>query len=247
MSISSVGLTQTQPKWPSFQTTDTNGDDSISLQEFTAAGQNMPGGIGGLDSSSLQSLFSAIDTDGSGGISTTEAKTAVSKLSNALQSMLLGTQEQSSQPSPSQMFAAADTDGSGGLSFDEFKADVTSHLPNGATAPTDDQLQAMFNKIDTDGDGQISQSEMKAAHHGHHHHGPPPDQTADTSNSDAIFGPNPFSTTPAASDSSGSTGTQLPTDMNSLLLQAMSAYNANPGQTTSDALVSQLADLLKAV
>jgi hypothetical protein len=89
---------------------------------------------------------------------------------------------------------------------------------------------------------------MKAAHHGHHHHAPLPQ---DASNTDNIFGPDPLSTTASSADSSatgsGTDSTSLPTDLNSLLLQAMSAYNNNPSQSTSNDLVSQLVDVLKAV
>jgi Ca2+-binding EF-hand superfamily protein len=244
-----VGSLQSQQQWLTFQSADTDNDDALSLQEFSAAGQNMPGGIGSLDSSSVQSLFSAIDGNGDGSISRSEATSAFQKLSSALQGTLLGTQEQTGSPSPSGMFASADTDGSGGLSFDEFKADVTKHLPAGATAPTDDQLQTIFGKLDNDGDGQISQSEIKAVHHGHHHHAPPPPQ--DASNTDSIFGPDPLSTAASNADSSatgsGTDSMSLPTDLNSLLLQAMSAYNSNPSQSTSNDLVSQLVDVLKAV
>lgn len=249
MSISSVSSLQSQQQWLTFQQADTDNDDALSLQEFSADGQNVPGGISSLDSSSVQSLFSAIDSDGNGEISRSEATSAFQKLSSALQGTLLGTQEQMGSPTTSSMFASADTDGSGGLSFDEFKADVTKHLPAGATAPTDDQLQTIFGKLDKDGDGQISQSEMKAAHHGHHHHAPPPSD--DASNTDSIFGPDPFSTTTSSTDptstGSGTDGTSLPTDLNSLLMQAMSAYNGNPSQSTSSDLVNQLLNVFQAV
>ena len=59
MSVSSVGSLQSQQQWLTFQSVDSDNDDALSLQEFSAAGQNMPGGIGSLDSSSVQSLFSA--------------------------------------------------------------------------------------------------------------------------------------------------------------------------------------------
>lgn len=253
MSISGVGGAYNPLQWPSFSSTDTDGDDELSLQEITAAGQNLPsGGINGLSSDGLQQLFSAIDGDGDGKISRTEAKSAFDKLTNALQSTLLGAQEQSSggPPSLSDMFAKADTDGSGGLSFDEFKAAAPPGL-SGGSAASDDKLKALFSSLDTDGDGTISQDEMKAAHAHHHHHAHAPSSSDQTPNTDAIFGPDLFSTdpnAPGASDGSGtgSTSTSLPGDLNSLLLQAMDAYNVNPGQATSSDLVSQLVDVLKA-
>lgn len=103
MSISSVGSGSTNPyQRPTFDTTDTNGDGALSLDEFSAIGQNVPGGNNGLSSQDVQSLFSAIDTNNDGSISKTEAKTAFDKLSSAVQGQLLNVQEQSgNQASPS--------------------------------------------------------------------------------------------------------------------------------------------------
>jgi Ca2+-binding EF-hand superfamily protein len=231
MSISALGSAASSLQWPSFQTTDTDNDDALSLQEITAAGQNLPpGGINGLDSDSLQTLFSAIDTDGDGKISKTEAKTASDKLSTAMQGALLGAQEHAGQPpSPSEMFAKADVDGSGGLSFDEFKAAA----PNAANAG-DDKLKALFGSLDKNSDGTISQDEMKAARpHGHHRHPPPPEstQSADSTNLTA--------------DGETSVLTQAANGAGSLLLQAADAYGSAAGFSAAD-LVNELAGILKA-
>lgn len=235
MSINGVASGQNPYRWPSFQSADTDGDNSLSLAEFGAAGQNVPGGLSSLDNSSLQNLFSAIDADGDGKISRTEATTAFDKLSNAMQSQLLGVQEQSGASSPGQMFASADTDGSGGLSFDEFKASFDSNLPSGATAPSDDQLKTMFDKLDANGDGSVSQSEMKAARHHHRGHMPPPDAASSTAASDTSTSTSPDST--------------LQNVVSGLLQQAMSAYglgqSASP-QTNPGDLVNQIIDVLKA-
>lgn len=232
MSISSVASGSNPYHWPSFKSADTDGDDSLSLAEFGAAGQNMPGGLSSLDNSAVQNLFSAIDADGDGKISRSEAKSAFDKLSNAVQSQLLGVQEQSGPPAPGQMFASADTDGSGGLSFDEFKTAFDKNLPSGATAPSDDQLKAMFDKLDANGDGSVSQGEMKAAHHHHHGHRPPP--PSDDANG-------------ASSDPSSGSASQ--NAISDLLQQAMSAYGlgqSTTGQANPGDLVNQIIDVLKA-
>jgi Ca2+-binding EF-hand superfamily protein len=226
MSISSVGLAQTQHKWRTFDSTDTNGDGALSLDEFSAIGQNVQGGSNGLGSDNIQSLFSAIDTDSDGKISKTEAKTAFDKLSTAMQSQLLQIQEQSGGgQSPKDVFASADTDGSGGLSLDEFKAAAAAHVPPGAQAPDDDTLTARFKAMDKDGDGTLSQDEMKAAHRHHHAHAvPPPDQTDGSS-----------------ADSSGTASSSL----DALFLQAVSAYS-NTSQSAGSDTTQQLLDILNA-
>jgi Ca2+-binding EF-hand superfamily protein len=241
MSISSIGLAQSQHKWPSFQSTDTDGDGSLSLSEFSAIGQNVQGagqgagqvGNNGLDDNSIQQIFSAIDTDSDGKISRSEATTAFNKLSSAMQSGLLGAQEQfGAPPSPGELFASADSDGSGGLSFDEFKTAAAGDAPPGVSVPGDDQLKALFDKLDTNGDGTVSADEMKAAHKGHHRHHAQdvtPDQgTATTTSADP---------TAASNDALTSTASDA-------FMQATAAYN-NLNQTLTTA-VNQILDALKA-
>ena len=151
MSIGSVGSSCCSPyQRPTFDSTDKNGDGALSLDEFSAIGKNVPGGKNGLTGNDIQSLFSAIDADGDGSITKTEAKSAYDKLSSAVQGQLLGVQEQSGQPSG------------------------------------DNSLKAIFDSIDSNKDGSISQDELKASGHHHHHHGgaPPLEATTDSSSTD---------------------------------------------------------------
>ena len=232
MSISSVGSSSSQQYQPlSFNTADTDQDGSLSLDEFSAIGQNVPGGNNGLDSSGIQKLFSAIDADGDGKISPTEAKTAFDKLSSAVQSQLLGVQEQSgggAPPSPANAFAAADTDKSGGLSLDEFKAAASKHGghghhahavsksddPSSTQSADSDPLQALFNQIDTNGDGTVSQDELTSA-----------------------FQSGPNATQDTASSASSTSSTSGGTDINSLFTQAINAYT---NQSSPSDIVNQL-------
>jgi Ca2+-binding EF-hand superfamily protein len=153
----------------SFDSADTDQNGSLSLDEFSAIGKNVPRGKNGLGDNDIQSLFSAIDTDGDGQISKTEAKTAFDKLSQALQSQLLNVQEQlgSGPPSPptaGDIFTQADTDGNGSLSLDEFKAAAASHHRHHHAAGSDDsKIEARFNALDSNGDGTVSQSELESA------------------------------------------------------------------------------------
>jgi Ca2+-binding EF-hand superfamily protein len=268
MSISSLGLTTNQLQWPTFASSDTNGDGSISLQEFTAAGQNLPGSINSLGNDAVQNLFSAIDADGDGQISRSEATSAFDKLSSAIQNQLLQVQEQGqSAAQPGGFFASADTDNSGGLSFDEFSAAVTQNLPAGASAPTTDQLQNRFNALDTNGDGQLSQSELKAGHgHHHHHHAAASNEATPPADSGGIFtatttdsGTGTATTTDTgiitATTTDSGTGTDTSTggstqqqagDLSASLLQALSAYTSPIDQNVAGNLVNQIVDALKA-
>src|SRR3954468_9295299 len=88
------GAYPAQSRRLSFDKTDSDQSGDISLDEFSALGQKVPGGKRDLDQDALKSLFSAIDSDGNGAISRTEAKTAYDKLSQAMQSQLLTAQEQ---------------------------------------------------------------------------------------------------------------------------------------------------------
>jgi len=77
-----------------------------------------------------------------------------------------------------QKMKAADTDGTKGLS----KAELSSIDTSGNTVGADfiNALQQNFDKLDTNGDGQLSSADasnaVKSAHHGGRHHqmGPPP-------------------------------------------------------------------------
>jgi hypothetical protein len=101
MSISSVGPGSSQQYQSlTFASADTDQSDSLSLDEFSAIGQNLPAGNGGPDSAGIQKLFSAIDTDGDGQISKAEGKTAFDKLSTAMQGRLLDAQEKSGASAP---------------------------------------------------------------------------------------------------------------------------------------------------
>lgn len=243
MSISSVGTGSYSPyQRPTFDSSDTNDDGALSLDEFGAIGKNVPGGKNGLGSNDIQNLFSAIDSDGDGSITKTEAKSAYDKLSSAVQSQLLGVQEQSGQQSfLGGIFADADTDSSGALSLDEFKAAAQGGGQD-AQAPTDSDLKNIFNSIDANKDGSISPGELKAAaKHGHHHHGPPPatastdSQTPDQAATDPLLA--------ALSSSDPSSAQQGADKVNGLFLQAVSAYTDPVGSASN--VVGRLLDALK--
>lgn len=117
------------------------------------------GGQGG-DRPSPEAIFQKIDADGSGGISQEEAKGPLGK-----------------------NFETADTDSSGEISLDEFKAAAKQARKKGKKGRGGDRFAEMdadqsggiskeeagerllehFDDIDTDGDGELTKEELKAA------------------------------------------------------------------------------------
>ena len=174
----------------SFDRVDTNGDGSISLDEFTAAMTKLPStadnSANSAGSTTAGDLFNQIDTDGDGAISKDEASAFRSKISAEIQAMLLLSQAQNgtgaattvnagvSGPTADSIFAKLDTDGNGSISKDEFTAAFNNrNQANGTGAG--DRVAKLFDKIDTNGDGSISPDENQAflekmQAHGHHHH-----------------------------------------------------------------------------
>lgn len=61
----------------------------------------------------------------------------------------------------SKMFSKSDADGSGGISLDEMKS-AQQNMPMGKSGVSDADMEAKFNEIDTDGDGQVNETEHKA-------------------------------------------------------------------------------------
>lgn len=158
MSIGAVGgssqmLRSFQP--PSFSSLDGNGNGGISLDELTSAG---PGKAGGAKSDErVQKLFEAMDTDGSGEVSSTEKDAFDSKMAEARQSMQFMAQQLASKPpSNDDIFAATDTDSSGDISIEEFSSS------DAAGDISTENLQKLFSAIDGDGNGSISKDESSA-------------------------------------------------------------------------------------
>jgi Ca2+-binding EF-hand superfamily protein len=184
MQVSSFGAASNmqafqQARGQLFSKADSDGSGALSLDEFSAIGQNLPGGKN--DSSKIQSMFSKLDTDGSGDLSQAEMEAGKPPMPPDMVQSLLSLQESEQQTDP---FGQADADSSGGLSLEEFTQLGASA---GQESESSDRVSSMFSQLDSNGDGQVTQEELQAA-------GPP-------SAPPPMGGSNPFSQ--ADSDSSG--------------------------------------------
>lgn len=141
-----------------FKEADSDGDDKLSLDEFTAAGPQGAQG-GGAKGPDPSQIFAKLDSDGDGAVSKDEFTTAFSKFGSEAKSALLDAQE---------LFANADANGDGSLSQDEFAASAPKGPPPGGPPPgpppSGDSASAsdIFDELDTNGDGSLSEDEFAA-------------------------------------------------------------------------------------
>lgn len=146
-----------------FKEADSDGDDKLSLDEFTAAGPQGAQGSGGAKGPDPSEMFAKLDSDGDGSVSKDEFTTAFSKIGSETKSALLDAQE---------LFANADANGDGSLSEDEFAASAPKGPPPGGHGgpppgppPSGDSASAsdIFAELDADGDGSLTEDEFAAA------------------------------------------------------------------------------------
>lgn len=138
---------------------DTDNNGSISKAEFSA----MFSSDETSDSTAISGLFAEMDADGDEAVSIDEASNAISNLLQQLQEQRMTSANMPPPPppgggSPEELMSSADINEDGGLSIDEF----TSALKR-----SDDEdesiLAQMFADTDIDGDGIITQEELKTA------------------------------------------------------------------------------------
>jgi len=157
-----------------FSKIDSDGDGSVSLSEFEAGAAKAAGGTASTaDTSKIDDLFKSADTDGDGQLTEAELDAQFRNLAPDMVGQMVQMQ---GQQGPEQDFSKADSDGNGTLSLDEFKsmlkghgghhhhhhtADATSASADSTSSGGDDKVSEMFSKIDADGNGQMSQDELK--------------------------------------------------------------------------------------
>ncbi len=157
------------------QKADKDKSGSLSLDEFTAAGQaQQAGGTQAPppppDGKSAEDIFASIDTNGDGSLSKDELSTAFEKIKDQTKTALLSAQEDQSSKI-ADFLAKADTNGDGTLSLDEFKAaGPQAHGgPPPGPPPSDSSdssgssdAATVFSALDTNKDGQVSAEELAA-------------------------------------------------------------------------------------
>jgi Ca2+-binding EF-hand superfamily protein len=156
-----------------FQKADGNGDQALSLDEFKAAGKNMPGG-GSDRAGRAEQAFGKMDADGNGSVTQEEMRASGDRMSSEmrgtlidLQSMLsgmLGGQggaQGAGQPDPAALFGKADEDGNGSMSREEFDRS-TRDSPMARMMSRAGGGEDPFKKMDSDGDGAVNREEFDA-------------------------------------------------------------------------------------
>ena len=220
---------------PKFTDLDTNGDQSLTLDELKSGA---PKGVSSSDADKrAEALFSAMDSDGDGSVTSTEKDAFDQQMADRMQNLAFMTQQMAG-PSNADIFKQTDSNGDGSVSIDELGAD------DGADAIGKDGLQKLFDLIDSDGDGSITEtesssfldavrSELSSLSGGQGAGGPPP-------GGPPPGGPPPGGPPPGASADSTSEDEET-SGISSLLATAQSAY----GSTQQKTLLEQLASIFE--
>lgn len=223
-------LIRTPFRPPSFASLDSNSDSSLTLDELM---QSAPKGASDAKSASrTQALFSAMDQDSDGSVTSAEKDAFVKQMADRMQGMAFMTQQMAA-PSNADIFKETDSNGDGSVSLAELGDD------EGADAIGSEGLKKLFDLIDSNGDGSITETESssfldavksalndaadgKQAHAG----GPPPG------------GPPPGGPPPGASGSEDDADDDSSTGVASLLATAQSAYSSSQQKTLLEQLAS---------
>lgn len=136
-----------RPERPTFddiwQRYDVNGDGFLSPEEFAAMRR-----IARLDEEQRQRIFNRLDKNGDGRISRDELREMRQRRDGG------GGRQQDRRGMRRLM--ELDTDGSGGVSLEEFKAaEMFANIPA-------ERVEALFGRLDTDGDGEITPRDRPA-------------------------------------------------------------------------------------
>ena len=195
------------PKPPDFSKVDADGDGSVSKTEL----QEMLSSITATETGSAaqtDAVFSKLDTNGDGSVSESEFTSAAPKPPDqdgmgSLGSMGMSTQAfagmMAPPPPPPPSLSDLDSDDDGSISATEFGLSGSTSTDGtdstSSTSNTDQaELKALFNEIDSDGDGSLSSDEVSdfesAMQTAQGPQGmpppPPPPEDDDTSASDTL-------------------------------------------------------------
>jgi Ca2+-binding EF-hand superfamily protein len=152
-----------------FQKADTDGNASLSLEEFKAGAPKGPNGAQAPQGMpDISQIFTKIDANGDGTLSKDEFSTGFQKMHDEAKTALLQAQEQSSSSFMDELLKKADTNGDGSLSKDEFAAAAPKGPPpgpppsGGTSSSQSSDASKVFDSLDTNQDGQVSMDELLA-------------------------------------------------------------------------------------
>lgn len=162
MSLSGIGggaaaLRSFQP--PSFTTLDSDSSGGITLEELKSGA---PNGVSGSKSAErAEQLFSAMDADADGSVTSTEKDAFDARMAENVQAMQFAVQQLAGgapppPPGNEQVFAATDADDSGAVSLEEFSDS------SAAEELSSEQISELFSLIDSNGSGEISETESNS-------------------------------------------------------------------------------------
>ena len=167
--------------------------------------------------------------------------------------------QQQMQQKVQQNFTTADSDGDGQLSQTEFEAfdqamragaqqgTQSAQGTQGSSATS--QADALFKKLDTNGDGQVSMAELQTGMQKMHQHPPMSNDTLSTLLQTQESGSGDGSSSAAGSqfsdllsmlDGSSNSDGSSTTQANTLLQQMLASYNANNANNSSGSVLSSL-------
>ncbi len=201
-----------------FQALDTNGDNSVDEDELTSAVNTVQQSDSSFEVD-IDALFSQLDSDGSGIISSAETAAA----------MAPATDQNGGGLNPQSLFSALDSDGSDSVSSDELLSALGDDSDDASGL-------ALFQQLDSDGDGTLNTDEVAAL--------TPPPQPAggaapfSTTDEDTSVS----ATTSTASDTSSSTADSS-ASLTALLTQLVKQYQANSDASYAQARVGSQVSL----
>lgn len=143
---------------------DTDNDGIISKSEFSSLFETDESS----DSESIDGLFSQMDSDGDGSVTSEEASIAISDLLiQQMQQQGMGNTMPPPPPPPESaedLISSGDTDEDGSLNLAEFTEALTRSGDNDDSS----RINSLFQDADADGDGKVTQDELQAAIDNHH-------------------------------------------------------------------------------
>lgn len=210
-----------------------------------------------------EKILAKMDGDGSGGISQSEFQTAITDITSKTGTTL--------DSSAEDLFSGADSDGDGSLSASELGTAMQSVLPpppstmafaqsRSATGSQSAEDSEMFAKLDTDGDGSLSQAEFEAGKPDSTQNAegtggpqamggmrPPPPPAGGVTSSDSSETTDPLDTNSDGVVSAAERAAAAETDPLQALMEALDAdQDGQISETEVDSFVQQLTAQLEA-